>query len=154
MYNLLVALVVGLESCPKMSRIDLSEVGKTVGPFTENRKVLNLGLIASQLLKLHPIILDSARQFDLEKLLECLCKFLATCQEGPMTWHNFFDDEDDYRFSKAHWEKLQDLYWTGTEHEDKAFLVDSTMNVYASFFDEVYQPIMAAFLIKIAGKTL
>lgn len=130
----------------------MGKVGWAVGPFHDDRKILNLGFVAQQLKDQHVTTTNSAHMFDLERILECWCKYLAKCLDGPLNWHQFLTDEDEYR-SRREWEQLATLYWENFEVEDKDRIAPYTMNAFLAYLAEEYQPIMAAFFIKVAGKS-
>lgn len=135
-----------------MSASGSQEIGLAVGPIVDDRRVLNLELVARQLLDQHEIKGNpAANGFSLERILSCFCKMLAVCREGALTWHQFFLDEEDYRSKKVEWEQLAVMYWEDLDCEEKEVLSDETMNAFSSYLAKEYQSIMAAFFIKVAG---
>lgn len=119
-----------------------AEVLKSRAPFT-------LGAVATELLGEKPFAAD---EFDLKKILECLCKLLASADEGSSTWHRVFEeDNQDYR-DAIKWGRLKEFYWgNGLAEQDKV-TVDRLMFAFESILDEGYQTILSALFVKVVGK--
>lgn len=124
------------------------------GEVMKSRKPFTLDVIATEMLREKPSEVISALGFDMKRILECLVRRFATCDEGHSTWHQIFDVENqDYRVA-IKWHELKDMYWKDGIGADDECMVDQTMIAFESFLDERYQPILFALFVKIAGTYL